>query len=129
MAWVGVGFRLVRVQGFESPQWIERGESQRLRHEDLDAARGTIYDRDGVELAVSIDAVTVTANPSQLKDKAALARLLAPLVGVPRSVLRERFNRPGSQFAYVARRLEASEAQALRDLVEEKEIAGIYFDT
>ena len=121
MAWVGIGFRLVRVQGFES--------LQRVRHEDLDAPRGTIYDRDGVELAVSIDAVTVTVNPSELKKPAALARLLAPIVGVPRSVLRERFTKPGSQFAYVARRLEASEAREIRDLVEEKEIAGVYFET
>jgi cell division protein FtsI (penicillin-binding protein 3) len=129
MAWVGVGFRLVRVQGFESAEWVERGELQRVRHEDLDAPRGTIYDRDGVELAVSIDAVTVTVNPSELKDRAALARLLAPRVGVPRSLLRERFTKPGSQFAYVARRLEASQAREIRDLIEEKKIAGVYFET
>lgn len=129
LAWVGIGFRLVRVQGFESPQWIERGELQRVRHEDLSAPRGTIYDRDGVEMAVSIDAVTVTVNPDLLKNPGALARLLAPEVGVPRAVLRERFTKPGSQFAYVARRLEASRAQEIQDLIEEREIAGVYFET
>ncbi len=129
MAWVGIGFRLVRVQGFEAAEHEDRGEQQRVRAEDLAAPRGTIYDRDGVELAVSIDAVTVTVNPSELKAPGALARLLAPKAGVPRSVLRERFTKPGSQFAYVARRLEASDADEIRALVEERDIAGVYFQT
>jgi cell division protein FtsI (penicillin-binding protein 3) len=129
MAWAGIGFRLVRVQGFEAGEHKDRGEQQRVRDENLAAPRGTIYDRDGVELAVSIDAVTVTANPSELKTPGALARLLAPRVGVPRSVLRERFTKEGSQFAYVARRLEASEAEEIRALVEERDIAGVYFQT
>lgn len=129
LAWVGIGFRLVRVQGFESAKWEDVGESQRVRHEDLAAPRGTIYDRDGVELAVSIDAVTVTVNPGELKKPEALARLLAPRVGVPRSVLRERFTKPGSQFAYVARRMDGAAAQEIRDLVMEREISGVYFET
>jgi len=127
MAWGGIGFRLVRVQGFEADRHAARGELQRVKHEDLNAARGTIYDRDGVELAVSIDAVTVTANPSQMDDPVGLARLLAPIVGVPKSVLKERFTKPDSQFAYVARRLESSQAREIRDLVTEMEISGVYF--
>ncbi len=129
MAWVGIGFRLIRVQGFEDERHETRGELQRVRHEDLSAPRGTIFDRDGVELAVSIDAVTVTVNPSELKYPRALARLLAPKVGVPRSLLRDRFTKPDSQFAYVARRLEGSAAREIRELVEEREIVGVYFDT
>ncbi|MCP3975363.1 MAG: penicillin-binding protein 2 [bacterium] len=127
VAWAGIGFRIVRVQGFEADKHAERGEQQRVRTEALTAPRGTIYDRDGVELAVSIDAVTVTANPSHMEDPAAAARLLAPLVGVPKSVLKERFTKPDSQFAYIARRLESAQAQEIRDMVEETEMAGVYF--
>jgi len=129
VAWVGIGFRLVRVQGFEGDRYAEQGEVRRVRHEELSAPRGTIYDRDGVELAVSIDAITVTVNPSELEDPQGMARLLAPMVGVPRSVLRERFTRPESQFAFVARRLESSQARKIRDLVAEREIEGVYFET
>ncbi len=129
VAWAGIGYRLVRVQGFESADWADRGEQQRVRTEDLNAPRGTIYDRDGVELAVSIDAITVTVNPQQLEDPVGLARMLAPMVGDTRAVLRERFTKPNSQFAYVARRLESAEAQKIRDFVQENDIAGVYFTT
>ena len=129
LAWAGIGFRMVRVQGFEGPKHAERGEQQRLHTEALAAPRGTIYDRDGVELAVSITAVTVIVNPSQLEDPVGAARLLAPLAGVPKSLLRDRFTRPGSQFAYVARRLESAQAQEIRDMVEKTEMAGVYFSS
>ncbi len=127
VAWAGIGYRLVRVQGFEAEDHAARGEQQRVRTEDLTAPRGTIYDRDGVELAVSIDAITVTVNPAELEDPVALARLLAPMVGEPRHVLRQRFTKPGSQFAYVARRLESAEAEQIRRFVRDSDIAGVYF--
>lgn len=129
VAWAGIGFRLVRVQGFEQAKYEELGERQRLRQEELAAPRGTIYDRDGVELAVSIDATTVIADPAAMQNPAAVARKLAPLVAESRSVLRERFAIPGSRFAYVARRLESSDAQEIRDFVTEHEIDGIRFIT
>ncbi|NND03975.1 MAG: penicillin-binding protein 2 [Acidimicrobiia bacterium] len=127
VAWAGIGFRLVRVQGFEADEHAARGEQQRRRTEDLSAPRGTIYDRDGVELAVSIDAITVTINPQEVDDVVALARELAPMVGEPRHVLRQRFTKPGSQFAYVARRLESAEAEVIRQFVRDNEISGVYF--
>ena len=126
VAWAGIGFRLVRVQGFEADTHAARGEQQRVRTEDLSAPRGTIYDRDGVELAVSIDAITVTANPSELEDPVALARALAPMVGEPRHVLRQRFTKPDSQFAYVARRLESDQAEEIRQYVQDNDISGVY---
>ena len=129
MAWAGIGFRLVRVQGFEGQQHAERGEIQRVRHEDLAAPRGTIYDRDGVELAVSIDAITITVDPSQLEDPKGLAKMLAPLVGVPRSELRARFTKPDSRWALVASRMESAQAQKVRDVVATNEIVGVYFNS
>jgi len=127
LAWAGIGFRLVRVQGFEAEQYVTRGESQRVRTEALSAARGTIYDREGIELAVSINALTMTVNPSQLEDPVGLARLLAPMVGVPRAVLRDRFTQQGSQFAYVVRRMESKQLEAVRALVDEMDIVGVNF--
>ena len=38
---------------------------------EIPAERGTIYDREGEPLAVSVEARTVFANPYQVKDKAA----------------------------------------------------------
>ena len=48
----------------------ERAVSQQIENVDDPAQRGTIYDRNGVELAVSEDSTTVFANPFLIKDPA-----------------------------------------------------------
>ena len=60
----------------------DRAVSQQIENVDDPAQRGTIYDRNGVELAVSEDSTTVFANPMQIKDPAKVAAQLAPLMGV-----------------------------------------------
>ena len=47
-------------------EFAERGLSQRLQREVFAADRGTIFDRDGRELAVTVDATTVYANPLEI---------------------------------------------------------------
>ena len=126
-AWVGIGFRLVNVQGLNAADYAARGESQRIRTEELPAKRGTIFDRDGVEVAVSIDAVTMVANPSQLADPVVAATLIAPLVGVDADVLEARFSIEGSEFAYVARRMERDSLGEVQALIESQELEGFYF--
>ena len=67
LAWVGIGYRLAVVQGMEADVFAARGLDQRLQREVLAADRGTIFDRDGRELAVTVDAVTVYANPLEIE--------------------------------------------------------------
>lgn len=59
LGWFGLGYRLFQVQALEADVYASDGLDQRVRDEELPADRGTIYDRDGVELAVTVDAVTV----------------------------------------------------------------------
>lgn len=61
----------------------ERAATQQKEDIVVHARRGTISDRRGVELAVSEDATTVFAYPFLIKDPAAVAAKLAPLLGVP----------------------------------------------
>jgi len=81
MAWVGVGYRVTLVQGVQGEDYAARGLGQRLQRETLAADRGTIFDRDGRELAVTVDGTTVYANPEEIEDPETVGRLLAPLVG------------------------------------------------
>lgn len=121
-AWVGTSLRLFEVQVVAADEYAARGLDQRLVSEVLAADRGTIFDRDGHELAVTIDAVTVYANPRQVPDAATTAALVGPLAGVDVAVLTERLSQDSS-FAYVARQLERREAEHIRDLG----IPGLYF--
>jgi cell division protein FtsI (penicillin-binding protein 3) len=126
LAWIGIGARLVDVQALNADAYEEQGLDQRIKNEELDAARGTIFDRDGVELAVTVDAVTVFADPTMVADAAAAARLLAPLIGLREEALEEMLS-ADSRFAYLSRRLERAEAGRVRDAVETAGITGIFF--
>lgn len=126
LAWLGLGYRLFQVQAVHAAEYAADGADQRVRNEALPAARGTIFDRDGVELAVTISATTVVANPSQIEDPELTARLLAPLVGVSEATLFGRLSRDG-QFAYVARRLDRATADRVVALVDELGMSGISY--
>jgi len=122
LAWAGVGYRLVVVQGTRAEEYSARGLDQRLYHETLAADRGTIFDADGRELAVTVESVTVYANPREIAQPDVVARLLAPLVGREPEEVEELLSSDGS-FVYVARQLERADA----DRVAEADLPGIYF--
>ena len=55
--------------------------SQQLSVVKVPALRGTIFDRTGLQLAVSAPADDISATPYQVHDPAAAAVQLAPLLG------------------------------------------------
>ena len=56
--------------------------SQRLRTIPLSAERGSIFDRNGRDLAISIERSSVYADPTLVTDPALYASKLSPVVGV-----------------------------------------------
>jgi len=85
---------------------------QQLTHEAVSAPRGTITDRNGVDLAVSEPAQDISADPYLVTDPLGASRQLAPLLGETQaSVLRKLSERAG--FVYLARALPARRAQAV----------------
>ena len=99
------GARLVQLQGLDATTYAAAAEQGRLRTVALPAARGTIFDRNGVALATTVDAVNITADQtlvSEYSDPAATAALLAPVLGIDSAVLRERLTGT-SRFVYVAK--------------------------
>ncbi|MCP3995602.1 MAG: penicillin-binding protein 2 [bacterium] len=127
LAWLGVGYRLFQVQVVEAATFVEDGEDQRIRVEEIAAKRGTIFDRDGLELAVTIDLTTVIADPLLVTDPEGTARLLAPLLDGDVSGLSERLSEEGSRFTYVLRHAEPETAEQIRAVVEEHKITGLFF--
>lgn len=126
LAWLAIGARLVDVQALNAEEYAEQGLDQRIKVEELDAARGTIFDRDGVELAVTVEAVTVFADPAFVGDPELTARVLDPLVGLSEAELIERLT-ADTRFAYIERRMERSEAERVREVVEATGITGVFF--
>jgi cell division protein FtsI (penicillin-binding protein 3) len=122
LAWTLIGYRLTVVQGARAEEFAARGLEQRRHRETLAADRGTIFDRDGRELAVSVEGVTIYANPHEISDPESLASLLAPLVGRNPTDLAQDLA-GDTAFVYVARQLDPESAEPIR----EAGLTGIYF--
>ncbi len=60
---VAAGLKLVQVQGFEAEALAEKAERQRTTGIDLPAKRGSIVDRNGVQLAFSVESRSLAFQP------------------------------------------------------------------
>ncbi len=122
LAWTLIGYRLTVVQGAQADEFAARGREQRLQSETLAADRGTIFDRDGRELAVTVEGVTVYANPLEIDDPGTVASLLAPLVSRNPTDLTQDFAGEAA-FVYVVRQLDPETAEPIR----KANLPGIHF--
>jgi cell division protein FtsI (penicillin-binding protein 3) len=130
LAWVGIGYRLFDLQGTRAVALASVGFDQRIREEPIDARRGTIYDREGVELAMTIDGWNVVVDPTMLDDPAGAAAILAPFADVPLSELVTRLvegQASGKRYAEIAMRANTAHANEIRAVVEDNGLVGVFF--
>jgi cell division protein FtsI/penicillin-binding protein 2 len=86
--------------------------TQQLTKEEVMPPRGTITDRNGVELAVSEPADDVSADPFLLHDPLAVAQKLAPLLGEKEGAVLRKLSEPRG-FVYLRRALPSSLAKQI----------------
>ena len=115
--------RLTQVQAMSAARYERRGVDQRVRTITLAAERGTIFDRHGTDLALSVSEQTVWANPRVVDDPAGYAAKLAPVLKVDQKTLAQRLSKDRSAFVYLARKVDAATAEAVRRL----ELPGVDF--
>lgn len=115
LAMAAIGVRLGYVQVVRAETYASQARQQTLRKIELPARRGTIYDRTGGELAVSVPARTVYANPRFVVDPARVAATLAPLLRRD-AVEIDRDLRKDSGFVYLARRIGLVTADKVQEL-------------
>ena len=106
LVFLAVGARLVDLQAFRQEQYAQLGLDQRVRKVQLAAERGSVFDRNGHDLAASVPQQTVWADPRVVKDPAAYAAQLAPIVGADEASLLERLSQGDKGFVYVARKVD-----------------------
>jgi len=110
--------RLVEVQALNGEEYAAFGASQRFQDLTLPADRGSIFDRNGNDLAVSLPQQTIWANPSLIEHPLEVATALAaPLALDPAgtTALADKLA-ADAQFTYVARRVDDAVAGAVEDL-------------
>ncbi len=82
---------------------------------ELNARRGTIYDRNGQPLAISQAMATVYATPEQVTKPQEASAALAPILGLAESDVYARLT-SDSGFKYLARRIEPSVGERVKEL-------------
>jgi cell division protein FtsI (penicillin-binding protein 3) len=122
LGFAGVAARLVVLQVRDAAAYEALARDQRLRAISLPAERGSIFDRNMDELALSLPARAIYANPRLVEDARGTARALAPRLETPQGVLIDALTSPGS-FVYLARRVDLSVARKIEAL----ELPGIGF--
>src|SRR4051812_24762912 len=117
-----IGYRLVVLQVVRYGEFTQRASRQQQRTVEVSSRRGVIYDRNGHELAMTINVDSVFAVPSEIPDQANAANLIAHILKVePKEVLAK--IQGSRNFAWIARKLDAEDSNRLRAL----NLKGIYF--
>ena len=122
---VGLVGRSFWVQVAHGAGYREDGVQQRQRFSAIPAARGTIFDRDGNEMAITVPATSIYANPQSIIDPAATAHVLAQLLGidaVSEADLAAKLADQSTTFVYVQRFVDENVAEAVLSL----NLAGIF---
>jgi cell division protein FtsI (penicillin-binding protein 3) len=118
---VAVG-QLARLQLFEYRTYLERARRQQQRIVEVSPPRGIIYDRNGRELAVSIQVDSAFAVPAEIPNPHIAARLLSPILQLAPEEIETRLSRSRS-FVWLKRKLDAAAVERIKAL----NLAGIYF--
>jgi cell division protein FtsI/penicillin-binding protein 2 len=116
LAFGAIGVRLFQLQTRDTQHLSNLGLGQRVRTITLPAERGSIFDRTGRVLAVSVPQTTIVADPKVIKDPIADAAKLAPILNVDELQLQAKLSVPGSRFAYVARKVDDGTVKKVKAL-------------
>jgi cell division protein FtsI (penicillin-binding protein 3) len=123
--------RLVHLQVVSHKTYQEQAERQQQRTLRVDAPRGTIFDRSGHVLAMSVPADSVSINPMRVPDRPLAAALLERVLRIDGRDMLEKMNRAveehrraiqenrkprGTGFLWVKRKITPAESEALRSL-------------
>lgn len=108
--------RLTQLQLLDGQRYAAFGASQRVRPVVLPAERGSMFDREGAELALSVPQNTVWADPRLVSDPQREADALAPVLGIERDVLLRALTTPDKAFVYLSRQVDDATTQKVKDL-------------
>jgi cell division protein FtsI/penicillin-binding protein 2 len=114
--------RCAWLQIVKGPDLLDTARAQQERTITLDPPRGPILDRNGKELAVSLDVDSVFAEPAAVADAAAAARRLGPALDLPAAILRQRLE-SGRSFVWLKRKITPD----LRRRIEALDMRGVGF--
>ena len=116
-------FRFVHLQIFQYTDLSAKAERQQSRSFEISPQRGTIYDRRGRELAISVTVDSVFAISSEIADKRQAADMLAQALGLKRQTILTKLKATRG-FLWLKRKVDYAEAASVKAL----DMRGVYFE-
>jgi cell division protein FtsI (penicillin-binding protein 3) len=120
-----IGIRLVYLQTAQHEWLSRRARSQQQDAIETSPLRGLVLDRQGRELARSVDTESFFIVPGEVSNTEELATRLATVIEVDKTTLAARLQESkesNRKFAWVARKLDQSQARKVNDL----KLEGLY---
>lgn len=114
-----IAARLVHLQVFQRSALTARAERQQQRLVRLEPKRGTILDRAGRELALSLDVDSVYGVPSSVDNPRALAQRLSRILHEDERALERRLA-SDRRFVWLSRKIDPTMAEKVKDLGSKK---------
>ena len=113
-------FGLITVRAFQlqvlgQDEWQKRAERQHQKIIPLIPQRGAIFDRNGEELALSIEVDSIFVEPQKVANPAAAAGPLATALSLPRSSIEGKLN-SNRGFVWIKRQVLPRESAKIREL-------------
>ncbi|GLX77803.1 peptidoglycan glycosyltransferase FtsI [Thalassotalea insulae] len=128
LVYAGLAARTAYIQVIEPDMLKKQGDMRSLRTASSKVHRGSIVDRNGHELAVSVPVETVWADPKIIMENNALAMVdhwqaLADVLDKDVNKIKERVTRnPAKRFVYVERQV----SPAMASYIKQLKIPGIH---
>ena len=124
--WIGaIGVRLVHLQINQSEWLRERAQNQRRDELKSRMLRGTIYDRTGRTLAMSVKVKSLYADPKEIEDVEYTAQKVAEALKTkPDAIARDlrEAKESGKRFVWLAQKLDEDTAQKLNQTLAVAEL-------
>jgi cell division protein FtsI (penicillin-binding protein 3) len=116
--------RLLQVQAVDANAYAAKAEQNRYVGRTLAATRGGITDRNGVELATSVDAYDITADPTMFTREATkvtdapeqAAALLGPILGQDMDTVAKKLRTKNTRYTLLAHRQTPQVWKQIKDL-------------
>jgi cell division protein FtsI (penicillin-binding protein 3) len=109
--------KLISLQVFQHTKYANIARSQQEHEIDIPAPRGTIFDRNGQPLAISVPVASVSVNPQQIQNLKLATEVLGNTLNLDQHVLSSRLDwarQHHKGFMWVKRRIDPFETDRLK---------------
>lgn len=115
LLFLGILGRLYYVQVVQYSRFVNLKEKQYIQTVEIKPRRGTIYDCQGRELAMTIDVDSVCAFPRLIKNKTAVAEKIASVLDKSVPLILEKLNTQ-KYFVWIERKITEEQSKRLKEM-------------